>query len=386
MPAFTRKQIWIVASFVTLIIALVAAQTTHLGRLIADGYPDTEWPAQGVFATVLGGEAIQPEPAPSKAMQPELKTLFKESGGKSLLVSHAGNLKLEHYATGTDVNTKFNSFSMVKSLVGILLLKAVDDGKIDGLHVPLGTFLPEIKDTDLKDLPLKNVLDMKSGIAFEVAEMKAMSGPDEKDLERTMLNPLGPMARLHIEGPEPLLKKLTSDTDAQTTFSYQNINTALLGLVISRAYEQPLHVILGEKIWQPSGAQTAMWRQYPGTSLVSAYCCLYARPRDWVLVGQFLMANGTDDNPFLSAGTWQDFMGTNIETAQLANGDYSFQTRHDILDRAGEPLQGRFTYFVGQGGQMLYMMPDENLIVVRFGDKHQKLHSTLYTAWRSIHP
>lgn len=333
-----------------------------------------------------GGETRRLEPTPSLAMNSRLDNLFKESGGKSLLVSHVGKLKLEYYASGMDADTRFNSFSMVKSLVGVLLLKAVEDGKIGGLHMPLGTFLPEIKDASLKTLPLKNVLDMRSGIAFEVSEMKALSGPDEKDLERTMLNPLGPMAQLHIEGPEPLLEKLTSAASAQTTFSYQNINTALLGLVIARAYGQPLHVILSEKIWQPSGAHPAMWRHYPGTSLVSAYCCLYATPRDWTLVGQFLMANGTDDNPFLSAGAWQDFMGMNIETAQLANGEYSFQTRHDILDRVGEPLQGRFTYFVGQGGQMLYMMPDEDLIVVRFGDKHQKLHSTLYTAWRSIYP
>lgn len=386
MPTLTPKQIWIGASFAVLLIVFTAFQTTHLPRLVADGYPATEWPAHGTFVTVPGAETIWLESTPSIAMNPELETLFRDSGGKSLLVFHAGKLKLEHYTSGVDANTQFNSFSMVKSLVGVLLLKAVEDGKIDGLHVPLGAFLPEIKDSSLRDLPLKNVLDMRSGIAFEVSEMKALSGPDEKDLERTMLNPLGPMARLHIDGPEPLLEKLTSDTCAQTTFNYQNINTALLGLVIARAYEQPLHVILGEKIWQPSGAQSAMWRQYPDTSLVSAYCCLYATPRDWILVGRFLMSNGTDDDPLLSTGAWNDFMGMNIQTTQLAKGDYSFQTRHDILDRAGEPLQGRFTYFVGQGGQMLYMMPDEDLIVVRFGDKHQKLHSTLYSSWRSIHP
>lgn len=369
-----------------LLVALMAVQKTHVPRLLADGYPASEWPAEGAFAVITGSQKIPPQKPPSKTMHPDLELLFKESGGRSLLVSHAGNLKLEHYASGTDANTQFNSFSMVKSLVGVLLLKAVEDGKIDDLHVPLGTFLPEIKDASLKGLPLKNLLDMRSGIAFEVSEMKALSGPDEKDLGGTMLNPLGPMARLHIDGPEPLLENLTSDTGAQTTFSYQNINTALLGLVIARAYGQPLHVILSEKIWQPSGAQSAMWRQYPGTSLVSAYCCLYARPHDWILVGRFLMANGTDNNALLSKESWRDFMGLDLATAQLATGDYSLQTRHDILDRTGEPLQGRFTYFVGQGGQMLYMMPDEGLVVVRFGDKHQKLHSTLYTAWRSIHP
>ena len=57
---------------------------------------------------------------------------------------------------------------------------------------------------------------------------------------------------------------------------------------------------------------------------------------------------------------------------------YRSQIRYDILDRAGERLYGFFKYFLGQGGQILYLVPNENMVVIRFGDKHQLLHSTLY--------
>ncbi|MGI9407442.1 MAG: hypothetical protein ACR2O4_13810, partial [Hyphomicrobiaceae bacterium] len=58
--------------------------------------------------------------------------------------------------------------------------------------------------------------------------------------------------------------------------------------------------------------------------------------------------------------------------------------RHDILDRPGEPIQGRFAYMMGQGGQVVYLMPSHDLVVVRFGGRHQKLHSTLYEVWRAV--
>ena len=42
--------------------------------------------------------------------------------------------------------------------------------------------------------------------------------------------------------------------------------------------------------------------------------------------------------------------------------------RYDVLDRAGEKLAGPFAYLLGQGGQVVYLKPQDDLVVVRFGD------------------
>ena len=55
-----------------------------------------------------------------------------------------------------------------------------------------------------------------------------------------------------------------------------------------------------------------------------------------------------------------------------------------MLDRPGEPLQGPFAYFFGSRGQTVYLMPERDLVVVRFGGKIQLLHSTLYGVGRSL--
>lgn len=42
--------------------------------------------------------------------------------------------------------------------------------------------------------------------------------------------------------------------------------------------------------------------------------------------------------------------------------------------------------FMGSRGQITYLMPGKDLVVVRFGDGFQKLHSTLHETWRSMGP
>lgn len=356
------------------VLAVLAAgaliYAPYLPRLMAEGFPDPQWPARGAFAQVPGASVSADLGEPVQAtLSPGLAKLFTESEGKALLVYQGGRLKLEYYAPGFSRDTQFNSYSLVKSLVGILALRAVARGDIPGLDTPL----PQLAVTP------RDLLDMKSGIIFETDEMKTASGQPEKDLEATISNPFGPMARLHVSGLSALAASLHSDPARRGTFSYQNVNTALIGSLLT-----PLDKHLSGEIWAPAGAQDARWRRYGPELDISAYCCLYARARDWVLTARYIMNNGTPDNALLREDLRQAFMGESLTPDDLHKGAYGLHAWHDILDRPGEALQGRFTYFMGNGGQAVYLMPEKDLIVVRFGTRPQLLHSTLYEVWRQI--
>jgi hypothetical protein len=79
-------------------------------------------------------------------------------------------------------------------------------------------------------------------------------------------------------------------------------------------------------------------------------------------------------------------MGVDVpeEDVKKDKGVYGSHVYHNMLNRAGERLQGRFTYFFGSRGQTVYMMPQEKLVAVRFGQQIPKLHSTLYAIDHSI--
>lgn len=351
----------------------VLAYAPYLPRLVSEGLPPLVWAGSGSVARVAGG-AVETLP-PGRPLGAQLDDLFVGSSGQALLVAHRGRLELEHYAPGAGADTRFNSFSMVKSLVGALVFRALADGRLGSLDQRLGEFLPDYP--GVAHVTLRALLMMRAGIHFE-SDGKT---PDSlgKDSE-TAPNPFGPMARLHFVGLDAVGPALTAEQGDQA-FNYQNINTALLGKVLEGLYGRPLPDLLSEAIWAPSGATDAFWRQ-PGEGMpVSAYCCLYATARDWIRVGIFLAGNGSGGVPFLPDALWREYLGLDVAADLRRLGHYGPHTKQDVLDRPGATLAGPFTYFMGQGGQMLYLMPERDLVVLRFGDGQQLLHSTLYAAW-----
>ncbi|MEZ5774715.1 MAG: serine hydrolase [Hyphomicrobiaceae bacterium] len=358
--------------------SVALAIAPYLPRLLWEGYPSATWPAPGSYATVEGSEAVafagaSPKVAPGAG----LEALFEASEGRALLVVRHGRLTLEHYAPGIGRETRLNSYSMVKSLVAALLLKAVAEGRIASLDDPLGRYLDEVGPS-LALLPIRDLADMRSGIAFEATGELGSLSPGDKDIEATRLNPFGAMGRLHMQGPSSLIGGLVVDPARRGQFSYQNVNTALIGALLEKVYGRGLEDLLSEKIWRPAGARTAAWRRYHGSSGVTAYCCLFARPVDWAMVGHFLMHNGAADAPFLPEALWRELLGAGLTDGERHAGAYRLHVRHDILDREGAGLAGPFSFFFGSRGQITYLMPQQDLVVVRFGARIQKLHSTLY--------
>lgn len=378
---------WIIGTVVVLaaIVMGALAYASYLPQLIAEGVPPLVGPGTGHFADLVGAETPRDlhtaTDARARPLAPELQAAFAEKHGRALLVFRDGELALEHYADGLGPETRFNSFSMAKSLVGALVYKALAEGKLTSLDQTLGELLPH--DRGLKSVTLRALLEMRSGIAFDAegGKLGGFSSVDKED--DTAPNPFGPLARLHFEGLGRIEQGLTVAPGDTHGFSYQNVNTALLGEVLERLYGQPLATLLDDKLWRPAGAASALWRQPQADAPVSAYCCIYATARDWIRVGLFLGENG-GATPFLPAALWREYLGLDVPVADRHKTHYGEHTWQDVLDRPGQALQGPFTYLMGQGGQTLYLMPAKGLVVYRAGDDIQLLHSTLYGAWNSL--
>lgn len=385
---FRRRIYYALAAVVVLAGVVVAVKAPYLPRMVSEGFPAAEWPASGSFADIAGAgpPADLATGAKPVAFDPRGRSLFDNSEGKALLVYQGGRLRFEHYAAGYDAATRFNSYSVVKSLVGALVLKAHAEGRIASLDDPIGSYLGGFGDARFRAVPIVDFLTMRSGVIFEEDGVSGAFGEGEKDLEATWYNPLGPLALLHMRGLEAVADRLTSADGGRGRFNYQNVNTAVLGKLLETVYGRPLERLLDGKIWTPAGAAPARWRRYGVGRGISPYCCLYATARDWVRVGSFIVNNGSAGQPFLPPDLWRRFLGGDLSRADIKTGHYGLHLRHDVLDRPGESLQGPFSYMVGSGGQIVYLMPANDLVVVRFGTQIALLHSTLYSAWRTIRP
>ncbi|WP_269583207.1 serine hydrolase domain-containing protein [Roseibium sp. Sym1] len=353
------------------------AYASGLFEPLQAAYPRSVWPALGSFETIPG----QPRPLHQVPALAQLNTrgqdLFKDSGSHALLVLHGGRLVLENYADGYGPQTRFNSYSLIKSVVGALVLRAVSEGKISNLDDPVGTYLSGFGTEDFRNRPVGSFLEMRSGLDFEA------DGADKQD-RLTTYNPFGKLAQLHAGSISAVEDQLKVSPEKMDLFVYQNVNTAVLGHVLETVYGRPLHQLVTERIWLPAGAGEAHWLRHGKDGPVTAYCCLYATPKDWLRVGRYLMTNGTPERPFLPQNLWGDYFGAGLSGKGRSDGTYGSHIRHNVLDRPGEALQGPFSYMMGQGGQIVYIMPGEDLVVVRFGERHSLLHSTLYSAWNSL--
>ena len=350
-------------------VAAIVLRAPQVFVLAKEGFPGATWPAAGAYATVEGADPLA-DPPPGADLPSTARTRFEQGTGRALLVDQAGVLRTEGYGDGINRETRLNSYSLVKSLVGALVLRALADGRIEGLDLSL----QQIIGPAAPDITVGEALTMTSGLVMAPEPPKT----DDTMLDDAGFSPFGPLARIHSYGVQAVMQDLRVDKDLRGRFHDQSAKTALLGLVLERVHGRPLPDILSALIWKPAGAAEAYWRRYPAGDGVSAYCCLYARPLDWVRVGRFLLDNGSPGSPFLPEALWRDVVLPELDAEARRQGVYGDQIRHDVLDRPGEVLDGPFAYFLGHGGQVVYLLPLQDAVVVRFGDRVQLLHSTLY--------
>ena len=254
--------------------------------LIREGFPAPIMPDAGSFALVEG-RAPGPIVHPLKKLPRAARMRFGASGGRALLVDRGGTLQFAHFGPDIGPDTRLNSYSLVKSLIGALVLRAMAEGRLDGVEMPLR----DVLGPQAPDVPLGALLDMTSGLSLSGEPPKDEKTAPVDDAE---FSPFSPVARLHAFGVRSLLPHLAPDPDRRGAFHYQSVNTALLGAVLEEVYGLPLEQLLSEKIWRPAGAAPAYWRRTAATGRVSAYCCLYARAEDWRRVGRYLLDNGTE--------------------------------------------------------------------------------------------
>lgn len=362
--------------------------------VIQEVKPTNVWPASGNFAKQgnLDTNSIIKQNF-NQSDSTGLLEQFDQGDGSAFVAIKNGEIIFSTFEEEYTPDTKFNSFSMVKALVGVLVLKAVSDEKIESLDTTVAELWPEAKNSKIADVPIRNLMDMTSGIAFEknpgeaVEEFNAINSPAQMTWPLNKLEnanfliksgPFSNFGNLHTNGVEAVLHEAKLVETDIGKYGYQNFNTALLGRILEEAYQKPLDQILFEEIVEPAGADGFYWRQYTSEERISPYCCLYATVEWWAKVANYLMDNGKPTNKMLNEELFSYFMGDDLTEQTLKDGEYRSQIRYDTFDREGEQLKGTFMYFSGLGGQIVYIVPQENLVIVRFGKKYQLLHSTVY--------
>ena len=249
---------------------------------------------------------------------------------------------------------------MVKPFVSTLIGIAIDEGKIKSENDFIINYLPEFKDKIGWDqITIKNLLQHTSGIRFTDNELNPISDNAEfywgNNLRAELMG-------LKLESP-PNMK-----------FKYSSANTLLLGLIIEKVTGGTISKYLEDKIWKPLGMEApASWSldRNDDKGIEKAFCCLQARAIDFAKFGRL----------YLNGGNWNGKQIISKKWVELStHSDPSGNNKHFYNNNWGiGPLKYGSYFAVGLFGQYLYVYPEKNIIIVRFGDADTSYHPNYWT-------
>jgi hypothetical protein len=101
----------------------------------------------------------------SRGRQLHLADYIRLNRVAAVLVLKDSQIALERYEFGNTPQTRWVSFSVVKSITSTLAAAAVQDRLIGGLNDPVTNYLPQLRRSAYDGASIRNVLQMASGVA-----------------------------------------------------------------------------------------------------------------------------------------------------------------------------------------------------------------------------
>lgn len=293
----------------------------------------------------------------------------------AFIVYHDGKIASEAYlgpASKEGADYLVNAKSLAKPISAIMVGRAIQQGYIKSLDQPAADFLTEWKgDPKRSKILIRHLLDMRTGLAPQ-AQGK---GPED------------PMNRayLHPRHDEEIIKNYPLMNEPGSRYEYANANSELVAPVIERATGRKYHDYLTEQLLLPMGARGGtIWMNRKGGTPHSG-CCVQLPARTYLQFGILLLNDGvvggkrllpegyvakmrtaTKENPHAGLGVW--IAGPYVKGRGPLNPSVDVgKTLHS------EPYADKGLFlFDGNGSQVVYIVPSQNLVIVRTGGRPPK--------------
>jgi CubicO group peptidase (beta-lactamase class C family) len=264
---------------------------------------------------------------------------------RGVLVLQDGKVRLEHYTSPHHPTTRWNSFSVAKSITSTLVGAAIKDGHIRSLDEPLTRYITALRGSAYDDVTIRQLLTMTSGVKWN---------EDYTDVDSDV-------ARMYARAPEPgfdmtvsYVRTLPREAPPGTKWVYKTSETNLVGVLVAEATGKRLADYLSQKIWRPYGMERDAEWMIDDVGHEQGGCCLAMTLRDFARFGQFILDGArVDGSSIVSNGWLREATHTQVSTG--ANSGYGFQwwTRDDGT------FEARGIY-----GQTLHIDPARHLVIV----------------------
>lgn len=167
------------------------------------------------------------------------------------LVLRGDRVVTEQYFGTMKPRTRHLVMSVTKSVVSTVAATLVEEGRLDP-ESPVERYVPELAATGYAGARVRDILDMRTGIKFSEAYLD----PDSE--VRVMERSMGWAPRRDDDplGSYPYILTIKPEGNHDDAFTYRSVDTDTLGWICERAADRRMADMIGERIWQPIGAQS----------------------------------------------------------------------------------------------------------------------------------
>ncbi|MEO1922387.1 serine hydrolase [Blastomonas marina] len=346
------------------IAALALAPVLLLAGCSGDGEYDPETAPLSEEAQA----AIAPQVSVSRdALARRVEALFAEDVAetRAVIVVHEGEIAAERYAPGYDAETRFVSWSMAKTVTGVLIGLLVTDGLLsldESAPVPAWTRPGDPRG----EITLRQLLQMRSGLTHTEAGDPVY----ESDEVRMLFTDGRDDMAAHAEAQ-------SLEANPGEKFEYSSNTTVILADIAARtlatadtpeARRRAVDDYLRSRLFEPLGMDSIV-PEYDAAGTLIGGSLMHATARDWAKFGEFLRQGGQVEGVQVVPRRWIEFM----TTPSPRSPDYGAQTwlnRPSGTDRQSlfpnDAPQSAFA-MIGHLGQYVFVSPSQELTIVRLG-------------------
>jgi CubicO group peptidase (beta-lactamase class C family) len=298
----------------------------------------------------------------------DFDTFLEEANTQAFIVIQNDAILYEEYFNGTQRDSMATSFSVAKSFTSALIGIAIEDGYISSVDDPITSYLPELaaRDARFNDIRIRHLLLMSSGLEYQSHRSWFFNGDD-------------PLTTYFPNQRQAALEFTNIVDPPGENFLYNHYHPQLLGLILERTTGISVTAYLQEKIWNPIGMEfDGSWSlDSESSGFEKMEAGINARPIDFAKFGRLFLEGGNWNGVQIIPNEWI------TESTQV---DQSIQTAVYYPNEYGQAIfnqgTGYYKYFwygkfrgdgesdyyaEGDRGQMIYVSPQNNLIITRNG-------------------
>jgi CubicO group peptidase (beta-lactamase class C family) len=308
--------------------------------------------------------------APRDQLARQIDDLFTAPGlgeTRAVVVMADGKLAAERYGAGYDKDTRFVSWSMAKTVTGVLIGMLVSDGLL-ALDEPAPVPLWQRPGDPRAEITLRHLLQMRSGLRHTES-----GDPPYESSEVRML---------FLDGRDNMAKwaeEQPLEAEPGKRFEYSSNTSVILADIAARALttsdtpearRKAVADYLQQRLFAPLG-MTSMVPEFDASGTLIGGSLMHATARDWAKLGEFLRLKGrAPAGEQLVPSRWVEAM----VTPSPASPQYGFQIwlnrklpqadEHPLFpDRAPKSLFS----LIGHMGQYVLVSPSQRVTLVRLG-------------------